>query len=123
MRFVVYGAGAIGGVLGGRLAPHGHDVVLIARGAHHDAIRDRGLRVESPDGSVTLSIPVVDNPAALDLGTDDVVLLCMKSQDTEPALVALRRWHRPSYRWSACRTVWPTNGPLSASSPTCTACV
>jgi 2-dehydropantoate 2-reductase len=95
MRFVVYGAGAVGGVLGGRLAQHGHDVVLIARGAHHDAIRDRGLRVESPDGSVTLSIPVVDNPAALDRGTEDVVLLCMKSQDTEPALVALEAMASP----------------------------
>ena len=45
MRFVVYGAGAIGGVVGGRLAQHGHDVVLIARGDHHDAIRDDGLRL------------------------------------------------------------------------------
>ena len=40
MRFVVVGAGAIGGVLGGRLHQHGHDVVLVARGEHHDAIRD-----------------------------------------------------------------------------------
>src|SRR5687767_4430253 len=38
MRFVIVGAGAIGGVVGGRLAEHGHDVVLVARGAHHDAI-------------------------------------------------------------------------------------
>ena len=49
MRFVVLGAGAIGGVVGGRLAEHGHDVVLIARGAHYEAIRDNGLRIESPD--------------------------------------------------------------------------
>ncbi|MFI5053850.1 MAG: 2-dehydropantoate 2-reductase N-terminal domain-containing protein, partial [Acidimicrobiia bacterium] len=49
MRYVVYGAGAIGGVVGGRLAQHGHDVVLIARGGHHDALHDAGLRVESPD--------------------------------------------------------------------------
>ena len=47
MRFVMYGAGAIGGVVGAQLHEHGHEVVLIARGAHYDAIRDVGpaLRV------------------------------------------------------------------------------
>jgi 2-dehydropantoate 2-reductase len=89
MRFVVYGAGAIGGLVGGRLAEHDHDVVLIARGAHHDAIRDTGLRIDSPDGSVTLRLPVADSPAAVDFRPDDVVLLCVKSQDTEAALRAL----------------------------------
>ena len=45
MRFVVYGAGAIGGVVGARMFQNGHDVVLIARGAHYEAIRDKGLRI------------------------------------------------------------------------------
>jgi 2-dehydropantoate 2-reductase len=90
MRFVVYGAGAIGGVVGGRLAQHGHDVVLIARGEHHEALHAAGLRVESPDETVTLRIPVVDTPAAVEFGPHDVVLLCVKSQDTTRALDALR---------------------------------
>ena len=51
MRFVVYGAGAIGGVIGARLHQHGHEVVLIARGAHLEAIRARGLRIESADAA------------------------------------------------------------------------
>ena len=89
MRFVVFGAGAIGGVVGGRLALHGHDVVLIARGAHHDAIRDSGLRIESPDGVETVPIPVVDTPSAIGFEPDDIVLLCVKSQDTAGALSAL----------------------------------
>jgi 2-dehydropantoate 2-reductase len=90
MRFVVYGAGAIGGVVGARLAQAGHDVVLIARGAHHDAIRDEGLRLVTPDAPpVTLSIPVVPHPASLDLRDDDVVVLAMKSQHTGDALHAL----------------------------------
>jgi 2-dehydropantoate 2-reductase len=90
MRFVVYGAGAIGGVVGGRLAQHGHDVLLIARGDHHDAIRDGGLRLTTPDEeTVTLSIPVVSHPAGIDFDDDDVVLLAMKSQDTGKALSAL----------------------------------
>jgi 2-dehydropantoate 2-reductase len=89
VRFVVLGAGAIGGVIGGRLAQHGHDVALVARGAHHDAIRDRGLVVESPDEVVTVSVPVVDHPARLAIGSDDVVLLCTKTQDTAAALDVL----------------------------------
>src|SRR3546814_12298734 len=57
MRFVVIGAGAIGGLVGGRLAHHGHDVMLVARGAHHDAIRDHGLLIRSPEGEVRVPAP------------------------------------------------------------------
>ena len=89
MRFVVYGAGAVGGVLGGRLHQHGHDVVLIARGAHHDAMRERGLRLQSPDDDVVLDVPVVASPAALEFREDDVVLLGVKSQDTFAAAQSL----------------------------------
>jgi 2-dehydropantoate 2-reductase len=89
MRFVVYGAGAIGGVVGARLFQAGHDVVLIARGAHYEAIRDRGLRIRSPIDDETLSIPVVDHPSRLTLTGDDVVCLAMKSQDTIRACEAL----------------------------------
>ena len=52
---------------------HGHDVVLVARGAHREAIAARGLTVEWPEGSVTLPIPVVGRPAELTFGPDDVV--------------------------------------------------
>jgi 2-dehydropantoate 2-reductase len=86
MRYVVYGAGAVGGVLGARLHQGGHDVALIARGSHFEAIRDRGLRLEAPDGTVDLAIPVYNHPASAGITADDVVLLAMKSQDTETAL-------------------------------------
>ena len=89
MRFIVLGAGAIGGVVGGRLAQHGHDVVLIARGAHYEAIRDKGLHIESPDDAVTVKIAVVDDPASISWTSDDVLLLATKTQDTEGALAAL----------------------------------
>ena len=89
MRFIVYGAGAIGGVIGGRLAEHGRDVALIARGAHYEAIRDRGLQIESPDGVVTVRVDVVDHPSQLTFSETDVVILAMKSQDTAAALIAL----------------------------------
>jgi 2-dehydropantoate 2-reductase len=90
MRFVVFGAGAIGGVVGARLHQSGHEVMLIARGAHHDAIAARGLTLKSPVEQVTLSIPVAATAAAAGIGADDVVLLATKSQDTWQALMDLR---------------------------------
>lgn len=89
MRFVVVGAGAIGGVVGGRLAEHGHDVLLVARGAHGAAIAADGLLVRSPDGDARVHVPVADHPGSVDLRPDDVVLLAVKGQDTAPVLDAL----------------------------------
>jgi len=86
MRFIVYGAGAIGAVVGARLARAGCSVVLVARGSHRERIRAAGLRVESPDGPSTLDIPVVGHPGEVIPDADDVVLLTMKSQDTCAAL-------------------------------------
>jgi 2-dehydropantoate 2-reductase len=89
MRFVVYGAGAIGGTLGAQLFRQGHDVTLIARGAHYEAIAARGLRLETPDESVTLDVPVASCPAEVDFAPGDVVVLAMKTQDTTAALAEL----------------------------------
>ena len=87
MRVIVYGAGAVGGLIGARLFQAGTDVVLIARGAHHDAIRDRGLRVLAPDGDdVTLPVTVVAHPREINFTDDDVVFLAMKTQHTATAL-------------------------------------
>jgi 2-dehydropantoate 2-reductase len=54
MRIAVFGAGAVGAYVGGRLAQAGEQVALIARGEHLDAIRRHGLRVESPHGDVVI---------------------------------------------------------------------
>ncbi|HLI61253.1 MAG TPA: 2-dehydropantoate 2-reductase [Solirubrobacteraceae bacterium] len=90
-RYVVFGAGAVGGVVGARLRQAGHEVALIARGAHLEAIRIRGLRLLTPVEDVTLEIPAAADPAELEVGRDgDVVLLAVKSQDTLGALDQLR---------------------------------
>jgi 2-dehydropantoate 2-reductase len=89
MRFVVFGAGAIGGVVAMRLHGSGHDVQLIARGAHHDAIAARGLTLETPVERVTARLPVARTPAGAGIGPHDVVLLATKSQHTLAALDAL----------------------------------
>jgi len=89
MRFVIYGAGAIGGVIGGRLFEAGHDVTLLARGDHLAALRADGLRLVSADGAAVLQVPAAEHPAEVDLAPGDVVVLAMKSQDTPAALAAL----------------------------------
>jgi 2-dehydropantoate 2-reductase len=91
VRVIVLGAGGIGGVIGGRLHQHGHEVVLIARGVHLEAIRSNGLVLEDPDETVTLPVAVVGSPAELDFQPDDLVLLATKTQDASAALDALHR--------------------------------
>jgi 2-dehydropantoate 2-reductase len=86
VRFVVYGAGAVGGVVGARLFEHGHPVVLIARGDHYRAIRDGGLRIQDPTGEQTLPTPVVDHPSGVEWTGDDVALVAVKSQHTSGVL-------------------------------------
>ena len=89
MRIVVLGAGGIGGSIGARLHQGGHDVALIARGAHAEAIRERGLTFATPGERVTLQMPVYADPSEVTWRSDDVVVLAVKSQDTEPAARAL----------------------------------
>jgi 2-dehydropantoate 2-reductase len=89
MRFVIYGAGAIGGVIGARLHQNGHDVALIARGEHARTMQRDGLVLESADEVVTLAVPAHAHPSEVDWRPDDVVVLAMKSQDTRAAVEAL----------------------------------
>lgn len=89
MRAIIYGAGAIGGTVGGHLALAGHEVVLIARGAHGEALREHGLRLVTPGGTHLLRLPVATGPGEVAWQAGDVVLLCVKGQDTEAAVEAL----------------------------------
>jgi 2-dehydropantoate 2-reductase len=88
MRYVIYGAGAVGGVIGGRLHAAGFDVTLIARGAHLDALRSGGLHLITPEGDEHHFVPVAAGPEECDLD-GAVVIMTMKSQDTVAALDAL----------------------------------
>jgi 2-dehydropantoate 2-reductase len=89
MRFLIYGAGGIGGAIGGRLHQAGHDVVLVARGAHLADLNERGLTLRSPAETVVLPVPAVSHPAEAELGPGDVVVLAMKSQHTADAVAEL----------------------------------
>ncbi len=91
MRFIVFGAGGVGGCIGAGLHESGRDVVLIARGAHGQAMQQSGLSIVSPAGVRNVVIPVVETPADINWQTDDVVLLTMKGQHTLDALRLLAR--------------------------------
>jgi len=87
MRYIIIGAGAVGGTIGGRLAESGRDVVLVARGAHLETLRRDGLRLLTPDSDLRPAIPAVAGPQELgELRRDDVLVLCVKSQDTAGVL-------------------------------------
>ena len=91
MRYIVLGAGAIGGTLGGHLHRVGWDVVLIARPAHVAAIRAGGLRLLTGDADYRIDVPAAASAAeAAPFGTGDTVLLTCKAQHTAAALGELR---------------------------------
>ncbi len=88
MRIAIMGTGGVGGYFGGRLAAAGQEVAFIARGAHLEALRERGLRVLSPKGDVVLErVHATDAPASI--GPVDVVLLTVKMYDLASAVDAL----------------------------------
>lgn len=89
MRFVMLGAGAVGGTVAALLHDSGHEVVLVARGAHAAAMRADGLKLATPTRSLTVRAEVVDDPAALVLQRDDVLVLATKTQDTTALLEAI----------------------------------
>ena len=90
LHYVIYGAGGIGGTIGGRLFQAGERVTLIARGAHKEALAKDGLTLVGPDGKHRLRVPTVGHPGELDLLNPDLfILLCMKSQHTEEAVRVL----------------------------------
>jgi len=89
MRILVYGAGAVGGYFGARLALGGHDVTFVARGENLAALRRQGLSVRLPTGETLRVIPAraVGEPA--EASPAELILVTVKSYDT-PAAAALR---------------------------------
>ncbi|HXD26072.1 MAG TPA: 2-dehydropantoate 2-reductase N-terminal domain-containing protein [Propionibacteriaceae bacterium] len=94
-RYVILGAGGVGGTIGGALAAAGHEVVLVARGAHLEALRASGLRLVTPRRTLRPSVRSVGGPDELSLTEDDVLILAVKSQDTLPLV---EQWSRQSVR-------------------------
>lgn len=91
MRYVVFGAGAVGGVVGGLLSVAGYEVALIARGTHLAAIRESGLTVQTPSATHVVKVDAAGSPQELGMRSGDVVFLGMKGNDTGAAVQALAR--------------------------------
>lgn len=85
-RYIIIGAGAIGGAIGGRLAHAGLDTILVARGDHLVALRSTGLRLRTPDEDLTIPVTVAGGPGDVVLGVDDVLIVATKTQQAEDAL-------------------------------------
>lgn len=103
MRYVVYGAGAVGGVIGGSLHRSGASVTLVARGAHLEAIRRDGLVLDAGDGRHRIDAPATDTAAEVAWTDDTVVVLAVKSHQAATALDDLRR-HAPAGVAVMCAT-------------------
>ncbi len=86
MRTIIYGAGAIGGAIGGMMHVAGLETMLICRGPQLEAIRRHGLTIRTPVETLVAHVPVAGHPREIAFRPDDVVVLTMKSQDTEQAL-------------------------------------
>ncbi len=89
MRFVIVGAGGVGGYFGARLAAAGNDVGFVARGAHREAMARRGLTVRSALGDVHVSAPAVFADPS-EAGPCDCLLIAVKMQDLEALAAGLR---------------------------------
>jgi 2-dehydropantoate 2-reductase len=112
---VVYGIGAVGGTIAGRLHAAGTEVVGIARGDHLEAVRAKGLRLIDPDKEIVADLVAVGSPAEVDWRADDVVILSMKTQDTAAAVRDLAA-HAPETITVVCAQNGVENERLAARS-------
>ncbi|QJR12054.1 hypothetical protein DSM104443_03137 [Usitatibacter rugosus] len=88
LKIAVMGSGGLGGYFGARLANGGADVHFVARGAHLQAMRSDGLRIEGPEPIHLPRVSATDDPATI--GLSDVVMLGVKLWDTDSALAQIR---------------------------------
>ena len=111
-HYVLYGAGAVGGVIGGRLHLAGHDVTLVARGRHLARILADGLVLDTADGRHEVRAPATDTAAGIEWRDGTVVVLAVKSHQTEAALADLVR-HAPGAVPVVCAQNGVTNEPAT----------
>lgn len=96
MRYIIYGAGGIGCVIGGHLFRQGNEVILVGNAQHVDTVNEHGLKLVTGDESFVLNIPAVKTAEELAPFRDsDVVLLCAKSQHTVKCLGQLKNAGAP----------------------------
>jgi 2-dehydropantoate 2-reductase len=105
MKICVVGAGAIGGMLGVKLALSGHEVTLILRGANLQAVQENGLTLIEESGKELLAKPIRATSSISEVGMQDVVILGLKAHQVAAVAPEL-----PSLMHSATRVVTMQNG-------------
>lgn len=110
--YVLYGAGAVGGVIGARLHRAGHDVTLVARGEHLARIREHGLVLDTAEGRETVRCAATDVARGVDWRARPVVLLTVKGHQAEAALSDLVR-HAPPDTAVVCAQNGVSNEPAT----------
>jgi len=95
MKIAVIGAGAIGGLVGARLALAGEDVSFVVRGANLTAIRERGIKLIEHDGTENVARNVRATDRYDELGAQDVVILAMKAHQVEACAADVSRLFGP----------------------------
>ena len=88
MKICIFGAGAIGGYMGVKLAQAGADLSLVARGPHLAAMREKGLTLVEGDKTTTVPVTASDDPA--DLGPQDYVVITLKAHSVPPVVARMQ---------------------------------
>lgn len=89
MKICIFGAGAIGGYMGAKLAMAGADVSLVARGPHLAAIAEKGLTLME-EGAAPVTVPVRASANPADLGPQDYVIVTLKAHSVPPVVAAMQ---------------------------------
>ena len=122
-RYIILGAGAVGGAIGARLALAGRGAVVVARGDHLAAILERGLRLRTPDEDLTQRLTAIAGPEEIQLDVDDILILTTKTQQANEMLVGSPSERRASACRSSLRSMeWPVRLLPIGTSVRCMGC-
>jgi 2-dehydropantoate 2-reductase len=88
MNIAILGAGGVGGYFGGLLARAGHEVSMLARGAHMEALRERGLEVRTPEGPFAVAVQAAGDPE--EIGSVDLAVVAVKTYSLGEIAPAVR---------------------------------
>lgn len=118
MKYVVIGAGGTGGAIGGFLSRAGKDVTLIARGKHLAAMRENGLKFETPDGNFTIPVKACTMDEYQD--APDVIFVCVKGYSLEGAIEFIKKISTPHTVVIPILNIYGTGGRMQERLPNVT---
>lgn len=115
MKYVVIGAGGTGGAIGGFLSRAGKDVTLIARGKHLAAMRENGLKFETPDGNFTIPVKACTMDEYQE--APDVIFVCVKGYSLDSAIEFIKKISTPHTVVIPILNIYGTGGRMQERLP------